>query len=61
MKTAQPLALLDGMEIITPDHIQELASTDIAHRIVLDPEAQFSGATPENIVTEALSNTPVPV
>jgi MoxR-like ATPase len=61
MKTAQALALFDGMEFITPDHIQELASTVIAHRIVLDPEAQFSGVTAEDIVTEALNNTPVPV
>lgn len=61
MKTAQALALFDGMEFITPDHIQELASTVIAHRIVLDPEAQFSGVTPDDIVTEALNNTPVPV
>ena len=61
MKTAQALALFDSMEFVTPDHIQELASTVIAHRIVLDPEAQFSGVTAEDIVTEALSNTPVPI
>lgn len=61
MKTAQALALFDSSEFVTPDHIQELASTVIAHRIVLDPEAQFSGVTPEDIVTEALSNTPVPI
>ena len=61
MKTAQALALFDGMEFITPDHIQELASTVIAHRIVLDPEARFSGVTAEDIVTEALNNTPVPI
>lgn len=61
MKTAQALALFDSSEFVTPDHIQELASTVIAHRIVLDPEAQFSGVTPEDIVTEALINTPVPI
>jgi len=61
MKTAQALALFDSSEFVTPDHIQELASTVIAHRIVLDPEAQFSGVTAEDIVTEALSNTPVPI
>ena len=61
MKTAQALAMFDGKEFISPDHIQELATTVIAHRIVLDPEALFSGATAEDIVTEALSNTPVPI
>ena len=61
MKTAQALAMFDGKEFISPDHIQELASTVIAHRIVLDPEAQFSGVSSEDIVTEALDNTPVPI
>ena len=61
MKTAQALALFDDREFVTPDHIQELASTVIAHRIVLDPEAQFSGVTRDDIVTEALNNTPVPI
>jgi len=61
IKTAQALALFDGKEFISPDHIQELASTVIEHRIVLDPEAQFSGVSSEDIVTEALDNTPVPI
>ncbi|MCK5432848.1 MAG: MoxR family ATPase, partial [Gammaproteobacteria bacterium] len=61
IKTAQALAMFDGKEFISPDHIQELASTVIAHRIVLDPEAQFSGVSSEDIVTEALDNTPVPI
>jgi MoxR-like ATPase len=61
MKTAQALALFDDKEFITPDHIQELASTVIAHRVVLDPEAKFSGIRPEDIVTEALNNTSVPI
>ena len=61
MKTAQALAIFDGKEFVSPDHIQELATTVIAHRIVLDPEALFSGVTAEDVVTEALSNTPVPI
>ena len=61
MKTAQVLAMFDGKEFVNPDHIQELATTVIAHRIVLDPEALFSGVTTEDIVTEALGNIPVPI
>ncbi len=61
MKTAQALAMFDGKEFVSPDHIQELATTVIAHRIVLDPEALFSGVTTEDIVTEALGNIPVPI
>jgi len=61
IKTAQALAMFDGKEFVSPDHIQELATTVIAHRIVLDPEALFSGVTTEDIVTEALGNIPVPI
>lgn len=61
IKTAQALALFDGKEFINPDHIHELASTVIAHRIVLNPEAQFSGVSTEDIVNEALDITPVPI
>lgn len=61
MKTAQALALFDGKTFVTPDHIQELATTVIAHRIVLDPEARFSGLTAEEIIGDVLKNTSVPV
>ena len=45
MKAAQALALFDGLEFVTPEHIQELAVPVIAHRLALDPQARFSGAT----------------
>ncbi len=60
MKTAQALALLDGSEFVTPDHIQELAVPVIAHRLVMDPQARFSGRTPEAVVQEILDRVPVP-
>jgi MoxR-like ATPase len=60
MKIAQVLALFDDQEFVTPDHIQEIAVSVIAHRIVLDSEAQFSGTTAENIVEDIISNLPVP-
>ncbi len=61
MKTAQALALLDGVEFVTPDHVQELAVPAIAHRLVMDPQARFSGRTPEAVVQEILEQIPVPL
>ncbi len=60
MKTAQALALLDATEFVTPDHVQELAVPVIAHRLVMDPQARFSGRTPEAVVQETLQEIPVP-
>lgn len=60
MKTAQALALFDGMEYVTPDHVKELAVAVIAHRMVLGSEAKFSGATAESIVSEIVKEIAIP-
>ncbi len=61
MKAARAVALFDGREFITPDDIQELAPDVIAHRLVLDPQAKFSGLTARQIVDEVLTAVDVPV
>ena len=61
MKVAQSLALFDGEEFVSPEHIQEIAVSVIAHRIVLEPQAKFSGATSRNAVEETLKRIPIPV
>jgi len=60
MKTAQALALFDGSEFVTPDHIQEVASQVIGHRLVIDSQAKFSGQTATGVVQEILRHLPVP-
>ena len=60
MKTAQALALFDGGEFVTPDHIHEVAVPVIAHRLVIDPQAKFSGVTARAVVQEILRRIPVP-
>jgi MoxR-like ATPase len=60
MKAAQALALFDGIEFVTPDHIQELAVPVIAHRLVMEPQARFSGQTSRAVVAEVLKKTKVP-
>ncbi len=60
MKTAQALALLDGREFVTPEHILEIAVPTIAHRMVIDPQARFSGTTAQMIVADIVRKVPVP-
>ena len=60
MKTAQALALFDGMEFVVPEHIQEIAVSVIAHRMLMDPQARFSGRTAQGVIEEILKTTPVP-
>ena len=60
MKAAQALAVFDGLEFVTPDHVQELAVPVIAHRLALEPQAKFSGLTARGVVEEILGKMPVP-
>jgi MoxR-like ATPase len=60
MRTTRALALFDGLEFVTPDHVQELATAVLAHRLKLDPQARFSGLTAEAVVGDVLQQVPVP-
>jgi MoxR-like ATPase len=61
MKAAQALALFDDQEFVSPEHIHEIAVPVMAHRVVLEPQAKFSGGTPRQVVEEILKTVPVPV
>jgi MoxR-like ATPase len=60
MKTAQALALFDGKAFVMPEHIQEVAVPVIAHRLVIDPQAKFSGVTARTVAQDILHRVPVP-
>ena len=59
-KTAQAVALFDGQEFVVPEQIQELAVSVIAHRLVMEPQARFSGLTARGVVDEILKRIPAP-
>ena len=60
IKAAQALALLDGGDFLLPEHVQELAVPVIAHRLVVDSQARFSGVTAQGLVEEIVKKVPVP-
>lgn len=60
MKSAQALALFDGFDFVAPEQIQELAVPVIAHRLVMEPQARFSGMTARAVVADVLKKLPVP-
>jgi MoxR-like ATPase len=60
MKTAQAEALFDGHDFVTPEQIQKLAGAVIAHRVVLEPQARFSGVTQRSVVEDVLKKLKVP-
>ncbi|MBF0611169.1 MAG: MoxR family ATPase [Magnetococcales bacterium] len=60
MKCCQALALVDGMDFVTPEQVQELAVPVLAHRLMLDPQARFAGVTGEKVVAALLQKVLVP-
>lgn len=61
MQTAQALALFEGQEFVTPEHVQELAVAVLAHRLSLDPQSRFSGRDGRAVVQEILQSTLPPL
>jgi MoxR-like ATPase len=60
MKAAQALALFDGLDFVTPEQIQELAVPVIAHRLIMEPDARFSGLTVRGVVEDLVKKLKVP-
>jgi MoxR-like ATPase len=60
MKASQATALMDGLQFVTPDQVRELAVPVISHRLILDPQARFSGMTAVSVVEDILKTVKVP-
>jgi MoxR-like ATPase len=60
VRCAKTYAASLGRHYVVPDDVKALAGPVLAHRIVLDPEAEFDGVTPSSIVAQLLLETPPP-
>jgi len=60
VQATKALALLEGREFVTPELVQELAVSVLAHRVVLDPQAKFAGANGPALINALLRETKVP-
>lgn len=54
VRAAKARALIYGRDFVLPDDIRALASRALAHRILLEPEAELGGAAAETVVEQAL-------
>lgn len=61
MKVGRAVAALEGRDFLLPDDVQEVAVPALAHRLVLRPEAWAQGVDERAIVSDCLSEVPVPV
>jgi MoxR-like ATPase len=61
MHAAQARAAIEGRNFVKPDDVKALASSILAHRIIVRPEQRVRGVTAFTCVEEAISRVPVPV
>ena len=60
MKAAKTWAAAHGRAYVTPDDVKALAEQVLAHRMVLDPEAEFDGVTAGAVIGQILLDTVPP-
>jgi MoxR-like ATPase len=60
VRTAKTLAAANGRHYVVPDDIKTLAEPVLAHRLVLDPEAEFDGVTASSVIAQLLIETAPP-
>jgi MoxR-like ATPase len=60
VRAAKVWAAGQGRNYVLPDDVKDLAPYVWTHRFVLDPEAEFAGATPEALLQRVLSDVAAP-
>ncbi len=58
---SRALAAMDGRDYVIPDDVKLAARYVLPHRVILKPEAEVEGVTPERVVDEVLKRVPAPV
>jgi MoxR-like ATPase len=60
LHTSRALAAIRGRDFVTPEDIQYLSGPVLQHRIMLTPEREMEGATPEEVVKQMVESIEVP-
>jgi MoxR-like ATPase len=60
IRAGRAAALLHGHDFVTPDDIKDIAISALRHRIVLSPEMEIEGQTPDLLLQKILDTVPAP-
>ncbi|WGD37987.1 MoxR family ATPase [Lysinibacter sp. HNR] len=61
VRTSKTWAAVHGRSYVLPDDVKALAGVVLTHRLVLDPEAEFDGVTPDSVIAQLLMDVKPPV
>jgi len=60
IRAGRAAAIMNGHDFVTPDDIKDIAIAGLRHRIVLSPEMEIEGQTPDTILKNLLESVPAP-
>ena len=53
-------AAAEGRDFVTPDDVKALAPCVLRHRLMLQPDAELEGMSPDDVIDSILKEAPVP-
>ena len=59
-RAARGAAVLDGRDFVTPDDVKSIVPAVLRHRIILAPELEVEGRTPDDVLSALLSRVRAP-
>ncbi|MCH9683001.1 MAG: MoxR family ATPase [Deltaproteobacteria bacterium] len=60
LASSRAAAAMRGRDFVIPDDVKSLAPAVVRHRIILVPDAEFEGITPDECIREILADAVVP-
>lgn len=60
-RASQAMAFMSGRNFVTPDDVQALAVSVLAHRLTLNTKARYDGTDKSAIIRSVVDSVPVPV
>lgn len=60
MDASKALAAISGRDFVTPDDIKKVATPVLGHRVILTPEREMEGFTPDRVIKQILETIEIP-
>jgi len=61
LRAARAVAALEGRAYIVPDDVQDVLLPALRHRVILTPEAEVEGRSPDELLSELIRSVEVPL
>jgi MoxR-like ATPase len=61
LRAARAVAALEGRAYLLPDDVQDVLLPALRHRVILTPEAEVEGRSPDELLTELIRSVEVPL